>query len=233
MQQRGKVMLNGLVSSTDDSPSPGQSMHGRAMFLAVTHTVDEEIVRLLAGRRGHFLLESGHHGDLWLDLDGVFVRPTRVARFAGELATRLAAHEIEAVCGPLVGGAFLAEMIASCLDLEFFYSERSARRGGGLYAVDYRLPAALGGVVRGKRVAIVDDVVNAASATRATFEALRGCGARTVAIGALLTLGSAAPAFADEEGLALERLAALPNTLWEPRGCPLCAAGIPLETPAG
>jgi hypothetical protein len=64
------------------------------MFLAVTHTVDEEIVRLLAGRRGHLLLASGDHADLWLDLDGVFVRPTRVARFAGELATRLAAHEI-------------------------------------------------------------------------------------------------------------------------------------------
>jgi orotate phosphoribosyltransferase len=200
----------------------------------VTHTVDEEIVRLLAGRRGHFLLESGHHGDLWLDLDRVFVRPTRVARFATELATRIAAHEIEAVCGPLVGGAFLAEMIASCLDVEFFHTERSARHGGGgLYAVDYRLPAALRGAVRGKPVAIVDDVVNAASATRATFEDLRACGARTVAIGALLTLGSAAAAFADEEDLALERLAALPNTLWEPPDCPLCAAGMPLEAPAG
>jgi orotate phosphoribosyltransferase len=86
------------------------------------------------------LLESGHHGDLWLDLDGLFTRPTRVARFATELATRIAAHEPEAVCGPLVGGAFLAEMIASCLDVEFFYSERAARPGGGLYAVDYRLP---------------------------------------------------------------------------------------------
>jgi orotate phosphoribosyltransferase len=204
------------------------------MFLPGTHAVDEEIVRLLAGRRGHFLLESGHHGDLWLDLDGVFVRPTRVARFATELATRIAAHEIQAVCGPLVGGAFLAEMIASCLDVEFFYTERSVRPGGGgLYAVDYRLPAALRGAVRDKPVAIVDDVVNAASATQATFEDLRACGARTVAIGALLTLGSAAAALADEEDLALERLAALPNTSWEPPDCPLCAAGMPLETPAG
>jgi orotate phosphoribosyltransferase len=179
------------------------------------------------------LLESGHHGDLWLDLDGLFTRPTRVARFATELATRIAAHEAEAVCGPLVGGAFLAEMIASCLDVEFFYSERAAPAGGGLYAVDYRLPAALRGAVRGKRVAIVDDVVNAASATRATFEDLRARGARTVAIGALLTLGSTAAAFADEQQLALEALAALPNSLWEPSACPLCAAGTPLDTPAG
>src|SRR5262245_17485881 len=132
-------------------------MLGRAMLVPVTNIVEQDIVGLLAGRRGHFLLESGHHGDLWLDLDGLFTRPTRVARFATELATRVAAQDTEAICGPLVGGAFLAEMIASCLDVEFVYAERSARSGGGLYAVDYRLPSALRGAVRGKRVAIVDD----------------------------------------------------------------------------
>jgi orotate phosphoribosyltransferase len=77
-------------------------------------------------------------------------------------------------------------------------------------------------------VAIVDDVVNAASATRATLEELRACGARTVAIGALATLGAAADAFAEREELALERLANVPNTLWKPSGCPMCAAGEPL-----
>ena len=77
-------------------------------------------------------------------------------------------------------------------------------------------------------MAIVDDVVNAASATRATLEQLRGCGARTVAVGALVTLGTAPDAFAEREGLALERLTSLPNTLWEPSECPMCAAGTPL-----
>jgi orotate phosphoribosyltransferase len=50
---------------------------------------------------------------------------------------------------------------------------------------------------------------------------------------ALLTLGTAAADFADRENLALERLAALPNTLWAPSECPMCAAGTPLETPGG
>jgi orotate phosphoribosyltransferase len=76
-------------------------------------------------------------------------------------------------------------------------------------------------------------VINAASATRATFADLQACGGRTVSIGALLTLGTAAADFADRENLALERLAALPNTLWAPSECPMCAAGTPLETPGG
>jgi orotate phosphoribosyltransferase len=112
--------------------------------------------------------------------------------------------------------------------------ERSARPGGGeLDAVEYRLPAALRGAVGGKPVAIVDDVINAASATRASFGDLRACGARTVTLGALLTLGSAAAAFAEREKLALDRLAALGNALWAPAECPLCVAGTPLEAPGG
>ena len=180
-----------------------------------------EILDLLDARRGHFLLESGHHGDLWLELDRLFVRPARLEPFAGELGRRLAGHGIEGVCGPLTGGAFMAQAVAVKLDLEFSWSERSP--------AGYRIPEALRAGLDGKTVAIVDDVVNAASAARATLEQLRTCGARTVAIGALATLGTAPEAFAQREGLALERLATLPNTLWEPSGCPMCAAGEPLS----
>jgi orotate phosphoribosyltransferase len=180
-----------------------------------------EILDLLDARRGHFLLESGHHGDLWLELDRLFERPARLEPFAEELGRRLAAHGIEAVCGPLTGGAFIAQTVAAKLDLEFSWAERS--EGG------YRIPEALRAGLEGKSVAIVDDVVNAASATRATLERLRESDARPVAIGGLVTLGASPEAFAEREGLALERLATMANTLWEPSECPMCAAGEPLE----
>src|SRR5438874_9207130 len=60
----------------------------------------EELVGLLAVRRGHYRLESGHHGDLWLDLDTLFLRPSLIRPLARELAKKLSAHQIEAVCGP-------------------------------------------------------------------------------------------------------------------------------------
>jgi orotate phosphoribosyltransferase len=183
----------------------------------------DEILELLEAKRGHFVFESGHHGDLWLELDPLFLRPARLEPFAAGLGRQLAAHGIEAVCGPLTGGAFLAQAVATQRDLAFAWSERS---GAG-----YRIPAALRDELAGKQVAIVDDVVNAASASRATLAELRACGARTVAVGALLTLGTAPEAFAEQEGIALERLAALPNTLWDPSDCPMCAAGEPLERP--
>jgi hypothetical protein len=88
------------------------------MFPACARLSEQEVVGLLAGRTGQFLMESGHNGDTWLELDGLFIRPARVARLAGELAQRISAHGVEAVCEPLVGGAFLAEMVASPLDVE-------------------------------------------------------------------------------------------------------------------
>jgi orotate phosphoribosyltransferase len=83
-------------------------------------------------------------------------------------------------------------------------------------------------VVRGKRVAIVNDVINAGSAVKGTYEDLRRCGATVVAIGALLVLGSAASEFAADRGIDLVSLAALPNNLWTAGECPLCEAGVPL-----
>ena len=77
--------------------------------------MEEQILGLLAARRGHFVLESGHHGNLWLDLDALFLRPAALLPFAGELARRLAPHRIEAVVGPLVGGALMASSTMATL----------------------------------------------------------------------------------------------------------------------
>jgi orotate phosphoribosyltransferase len=189
-----------------------------------------ELVSLMAVRKGHFRFESGHHGDLWLELDPLYLRPSRLLPFAAELAARLAAHGVEAVCGPLVGGAFLAQLVALELNVEFYFAEQFVRpQGAGLFPVGYRIPEALRPGARDKRTAIVDDVINAGSAVRGAFADVQACGARPVAVGALLTLGSPASSFADSVGIPLESLAHLPNNLWEPSVCPLCTSGLPLE----
>jgi orotate phosphoribosyltransferase len=190
------------------------------------------LIDALAARRGHFRLESGHHGELWLDLDALFARPARVAPFVAQLADRLAGCGAEVVCGPLVGGAFVAQAVAARLGIEASWTERvAAPTADGLYAARYRVPRALRERLRGRSVAIVDDVVNAGSATRATLADVRACHGRPVALGALLVLGDAAGELAAAEGLALESVATLANAIWEPADCPLCAAGVELERP--
>ena len=189
-----------------------------------------ELLALIAARNGHFKLESGHHGSLWLDLDPLFVRPGRLRRFVASLADKLARHTVEAVCGPLTGGAFLAQAVAAALDVEFYYTERHAPvERDTLYAVAYRLPGGLRERAQGKSVAVVDDVINAGSAVRGTVAELRSCGATPAAVGALLVLGSAAASLCADQAIPLETIAALPNEVWTPAECPLCAAQTPLE----
>ena len=201
--------------------------------------VRAEVVRLLPSRKGHFRLESGHHGDLWLDLELLCLRPEPVRRLAAQLAARLAAHRVEVVCGPLIEGAFVALMVASELGVPFTYAERFADEGlakgetDALYPVRYRLPRALRDVVRGKRVGIVNDVINAGSAIRGTFADLKACGAEPVAIAALAVLGESGAKFAADQKIGLEAIASLPNEVWTAAECPLCARGVLLEDPLG
>src|SRR5215475_3184469 len=155
-------------------------------------TTHHDVISLMPARRGHFLLESGHHGDLWLDLELLCLHPEPVRRLAAQVAARLAPYEVDAVCGPLVEGAFVALMVAETLGVPFSYAERfPVATRDALFPVDYRLPRALRARVRDKRVAIVNDVINAGSAVRGALTDLQVCAAHPVAIGALLVLGSA------------------------------------------
>ncbi|HLH03103.1 MAG TPA: hypothetical protein VKX25_10055 [Bryobacteraceae bacterium] len=193
-----------------------------------------DVLKQTGAREGHFLLESGHHGDLWLDLELLCTFPRRLQALCSDLARRLQPFQIEVICGPLVEGAFVALLVASELDAASAYSERfSQSANDGLFPAGYRVPRPLREVVRGKRTAIVNDVINAGSAVRGTFEDLRACGAHTLAIGTLLTLGDSAQDFAHSENVSLETLLHVPNRLWKPAECPLCARGVPLEDIAG
>ena len=194
----------------------------------------KSLVDLMARRSGHFRFESGHHGDRWLEPDLLLQRPTALRPFAIALAQRLQRGErFEVVCGPLTGGAFLAQMVAEQCDVAFAFAERFAPPpSDALYQVRYRIPDALRDGLRGATVAIVNDVTNAGSAVRGTYEDLVACGARPVAFGTLIALGRWSTSFAAEHDLALEALERLGNNLWAPEECPLCVAAEPLEDPS-
>jgi orotate phosphoribosyltransferase len=204
----------------------------RAKIEPMSQTTADTFLALVSSRRGHFRLESGHHGELWLDLDGLFARPGRLAPLVARLAEALRPHEVTGVCGPLVGGAFLAQSVAAALEVEFWYTERTpSPASGGLYQARYRLPPAFSSRAHRKRVAIVDDVMSAGSAARGTYAELQVHGSQAVVVGALLVLGTAGVDFFQRHGLAVEAMARLPYNLWSPAECPHCAAGVPLQCP--
>ena len=190
----------------------------------------EHLLSLVHGRQGHFRLESGHHGDVWFQLETLCLRSREIQTFTARLAARLLPYEVEVICGPLVEGAFVALLVSLELGCHFAYAERFAdAKRAELFPVEYHVPKDLQPMVKGKRVAIVNDFISAGSAVRGTFLDLNSLGAKVVAIGALLALGDAVGEFVAEQRIALELLDRLPSNLWTPSECPLCIAGVPLE----
>jgi orotate phosphoribosyltransferase len=192
--------------------------------------VRDELFALMTARRGHFRLESGHHGELWLDVDQMFRRPVQLRPFVAALAQKVAEYGVDVVCGPLTGGAFVAQRVAEQLDAEFVYADRLPPcDGDGLFSVEYRIPPSLVDIVRGKRIAVVNDVINAGSAVRGALAELRRFNARPTALGALVVLGDLGGALAAAHDVPLVSLAQSPNQIWLPADCPLCATGVRLE----
>jgi orotate phosphoribosyltransferase len=184
------------------------------------------VARLAHPRRGHFDLGTGYHGDLWLDLDALFLRPARLRPYVQWLSARLDTHQIDAVCGPLEGGAFLALAVADVLDTTFV----AAGRAPGPGRTGYHLPAGLDRRMAGWRVAIVDDAINAGTAVTACFKLLRDNGAVPVAAGALLALGQGAATIEATMSVPCYAAATVPSQVWPAADCPLCMTRIPLNT---
>ncbi len=190
----------------------------------------EAFLDLVPARRGHFRLESGHHSGLWLDLDPLFANPQTINPFVDALTAALREYSVAAVCGPLLGGAFLAQLVAHSLGVKFVFTERvMPLHADGLYRAGYHLPPAFAADLAGKRVAIVDDVMSAGSALRGTYTELREHEALPVVAGALLVLGSTGADFFAQQGVAVEAVIREDYQLWLPGECPLCLGGLPLE----
>lgn len=176
----------------------------------------DQILHLSRAERGHFAFESGHHGRLWLDLDLLLADPARIAGACRTLAELLRPDRPEVVCGPMSGGALVAYRVAEELRCDFAYAERGPEAA-------YRIPAAMRRICAARRVAVVDDVINAGSAVSATIRELPD--AVVCATGALLVLGDGPQ---PGPGVPLRTPARIPNELWRPQDCPDCAAGIAL-----
>jgi len=192
------------------------------------------LLSLVRGRTGHFLYESGHHGDMWFDLETLCLRPAALQPFIQDLAAIVSRYEPDIICGALVEGAYVALLLANTLRCGFVYANREApspQHGTTtLFPIHYRIPAALHSGVRGKRVVIANDMINAGSAVRGAYLHLKELGAEVVAVASLMVRGDGFREFATQNNLPVESLVQFSANMWTPPECPLCAKNEPLES---
>jgi orotate phosphoribosyltransferase len=172
-----------------------------------------------AVRRGHFLLTSGLHTDLFLLCAQVMQYPHELSPIASAMAAPFQAAAVEVVVGPAVGGIILAYEVARQLNVRGVFAEKS---GTG------RMVLRRGFTVRpGERALVVEDALTTGGSTRSVIDAVREAGAEIVGVVVLIDRSGGTVDF----GVPLRSLLTMRIEAWPPSECPLCRAGVPLTVP--
>lgn len=129
--------------------------------------------------RGHFLLTSGRHSDVYFEKFRVLTQP----RVLSALCAQIAGHfsGIDYVAGPTTGGIIIAFEVARQMGVDAVYVEdedgtKTLRRGQSL--------------PEGARVLVVDDVLTTGLSVHETVSAIKKFGGQVVGVGVLIDRAS-------------------------------------------
>ena len=177
----------------------------------------------------HFVYTSGRHGHTYMNKDALYLRPRTVKRICVGLAAMFRADEVQIVVGPATGGIGLAHGVAAALssDGEECLSAFAEKDSSG----QFRLRRGFAPYVGGRQVLVVEDVLTTGGSAAAVVAAVREAGGNVVGVAAILNRGRVT---GERVGVTnMRALAELDLPDWEPDLCPLCAAGVPIDTRVG
>ena len=183
----------------------------------------------------HFVYVTGEHGDGWIDKDAIFPHTDRISRLAELLAEALAGRELDIVCGPATGGLVVSQWTAHHLSLPSVFCDHGKEHGyhpadaaPGPLRPPFVLKRGYDRLVDGKRVLVVDDVVNTGESIAETVRAVRGAGGDPVTVGALCTRGNASADALECDDFVYLTEVEIPS--WPADECRLCREGVPVNT---
>jgi orotate phosphoribosyltransferase len=168
-------------------------------------------------REGHFLLTSGKHSDKYFEKFRILEQPVVCEAFAKVVAERFRKDNVTVVCGPTTGGVIIAYEVARQLGCRCIIAEKAEL--GRKIGRGFRLGPE-------DRVLIVDDVLTTGGSIKETLAAIVPSGAEVVGVGVYVDRSAGVDFGEPPFGAYRQQVAA-----FEPSGCPLCKAGIPLEEP--
>ncbi len=192
----------------------------------------EKILResntLLDGQ--HFVYISGDHGSGWVNKDVLIPNTKKVSELAQMLAVAVKDVEIDIVCGPAIGGLVMSQWTAHHLCLPSVFSEHQEMPVENSREIrpPFILKRGFDKLVAGKKVLIVDDIVNTGHSIRETANAVRACKGEVAAAAAYCTRGNT-----DAAGMKVPQFIYLVEfsiPFWPAETCQLCKSGVPVNT---
>jgi orotate phosphoribosyltransferase len=174
-------------------------------------------------RDSHVVYTSGRHGAAYVNKDAIYPDTTAVAELCGLMADAARPLRAEVVCGPALGGIILSQWVGHHLGLPAVYAEKE---GAGM-----ALRRGYDRLVRGRRVLIVEDVLNTGGSVEQTMAAVGAAGGEVVGVSALCNRGGITAAALGAP--ALHALLDVRLDSWPGAACPLCRDGVPVNVDVG
>jgi len=184
--------------------------------------VDEkQALRILedvgAIKRGHFLLTSGLHSDMYVDKFELLQRPEYAEKICRGIADRFAGQHVDVVLGPAMGGIIISYEVAKMLGARAFFAEREE---GVLKLRRFKIE-------KGERVLVVEDIVTTGGSLREVLTLAEAAGADIVGVGVIVDRSGGKVQFPYR----YEPLVRLQLNTYEQKDCPLCKEGVPIKKP--
>lgn len=220
---------------------------------------------------GHFVYNSGNHGDAYVNKDALYLCPEQVSMLCRLIAERYTGSDIDVVVGPEKGGIILSQWTAYHLgrmegrSVPAVFAEKEESlvlsdenknnvevrtihishgvgdstirlfRGERLVKKSDRFIFKRGydAVVKGKKILIVEDILNTCKTVNNIVDAVKAHGGFVVGVGALCDRSNPATRSQIKHSPRTIALAHMPLSAWGAHECPLCAEGINVRTDLG
>ena len=178
--------------------------------------------------KGHFLLTSGRHSNIYFQCAKVLQYPEYAEKICGMIAEHYKSANIDTVIAPAIGGIVVGQEVARQLNKRSIFAERedkslTLRRG---FTIE-----------KGEKVLVCEDVVTTGGSVFEVIDIVKNFGGEVVGVGFIVDRSNGKVNF----GLSRPRLAGtdfpqfstmmLDVKSFPPEECPLCKEGIELVKP--
>lgn len=179
----------------------------------------------------HIVDTFGKHSSAYINKDAVYPYTRKTSWLCSQVAKVFEDDGVEVVIAPAVGAVILSQWTAhhlSNLSGRSVFSAYADKVNNGGFIIKRGYDE----LIKGKRVLVVDDVINTGGSARETVAAVRTCGGLVVGVGALCNRGNST----------LESLGNVPKLItlidvkmdvWDAADCPLCKKRVPINTAVG
>lgn len=182
-------------------------------------------------KNSHFIGTSGRHMAVYVNKDNLLPHTAETFRITQLLAEMHKNLGIDVVVAPTIGGVILGHLVAYHLSLMqkkeilSVYAEKTAK-GPMIFKRGYE------NLIESKKVLIVDDTVATGFSVNKMLEVVKGFGGHIAAMGVVV---NRVPQEINAKtlGIPFSWLCEIPAETFDEKDCPLCKAGVPINTQLG